>query len=80
MEESFGGGALRSQVVAQNTDAPRIADLLDLFVDAFAADAGVFFEEVVDFVLEGVELGVPGGRIALGEGIFFEGPADGFDV
>jgi hypothetical protein len=34
----------------------------------------------VDFVLEGVELGVPGGRIFPGEGIFFEGPADGFDV
>ena len=80
MEKGFGGGALCSQVVAQDADPSGIADLLDIFPDAFAADAGVVFEEVVDFVLEGVELGMPGGRIALGEGIFFEGPADGFDV
>ena len=59
---------------------PAIADLLDLFVDAHAAHAGIGFEEVLDFVLEGIELGGPWARMLLGEGIFFQGPADGLGI
>jgi len=77
VEESFGvGGGM--QVIAQDADPAGIADLFDLFADALALMPGIF-EKVVDFVLEGVELGAPR-AVASGEGIFFEGPADGLDV
>lgn len=80
VEKGFGTGPEGPQVISKDTDAPGVAEFLDLLVDTHGAHPGVMIQKLTDLILEGIELGDPWARRRSGEGLLLQGPSHGFGV
>ena len=80
VEKDFGSGPEGPQVISKDTDASRVAELLNLLVNTHGAHRGVMIQKLTDLLLEGIEFGGPWLRRNSGEGLLLQGPSHGFGV
>jgi len=80
VEKGFGTGPKGPQIIAKDTDASRVAELLNLLVNTHGAHRGVTIQKLTDLLFEGIELGGPWLTRRSREGLLLQGPSHGFGV